>query len=75
MESIIWKPVFGTFEVAANFGPRDYTGGDLVFADKKSPYYGTHNTKNKWFNFVGDTEHKVTPFRGTRYTLVCYRWT
>ena len=56
-------------------GLGDYTWGDLVFTDKKSPYYGTHNIKNKWFKFVGDTEHKVTPFKGTRYTLVYYHWT
>ena len=56
-------------------GLGDYTGGDLVFTDKKSPYYGNHNIKNKWFKFVGDTEHKVTPFKGTRYTLVYYHWT
>jgi hypothetical protein len=46
---------------------------------KKSRYYGTHNIKNKWFKFVGDTEHKVTPSKGTRYTLACtlvyYHWT
>ena len=36
-------------------GLGDYTGGELVFSDKKSPYYGSHNIKNKWFKFVGDT--------------------
>ena len=51
-------------------GLADYTRGDLVFTNKKSPYYGAHSIKNKWFKFVGDTEHKVTPFKGTRYTLV-----
>jgi hypothetical protein len=56
-------------------GLGDYTGGDLVFTDKNSPYYGTHNIKNKWFKFVGYTEHKVTPSKRTRYTLVYYHWT
>ena len=56
-------------------GLGDYTRGDLVFTDKKMPYYGIHNIKSKWFKFVGDTEHKVTPFKGTRYTLVYYHST
>jgi hypothetical protein len=30
-------------------GLGDYTGGDLVFTNENSPYYGTHNIKNKWF--------------------------
>ena len=53
----------------------NYTGGELVFTDKKSPYYGSHNIKNKWLKFVGDTPHYVKPFKGTRYTLVYYHWT
>eukprot|EP01050_Picozoa_sp_SAG11_P012850 SAG11_NODE_1458_length_4874_cov_218.142827_2_plen_167_part_00 len=53
-------------------GLGNYTGGELVFSDKKSPYYGKHNIKNKWLKFVGDTEHYNTPFKGTRYTLVYY---
>ena len=55
-------------------GLGNYTGGELVFTDKKSPYYGTHNIKNKWLKFVGDTEHYVKPFKGERYTLVYYNW-
>ena len=55
-------------------GLGNYTGGELIFTDKKSPYYGTHNIKNKWFKFVGDTEHYVKPFKGERYTLVYYNW-
>jgi hypothetical protein len=35
----------------------DYIGGELVFTDKSSPYYGKHNIKGKWFKFVGDTPH------------------
>ena len=53
-------------------GLGNYTGGDLVFSDKSSPYHGSHNIKNKWLKFVGDTEHYVKPFKGTRYTLVYY---
>ena len=56
-------------------GLGNYTGGELVFTDKSSPNYGTHNIKNKWLKFVGDTEHYVKPFKGTRYTLVYYHWT
>ena len=56
-------------------GLGNYTGGELVFSDKKSPYHGTHNIKNKWLKFVGDTPHYVKPFKGTRYTLVYYHWT
>lgn len=56
-------------------GLGNYTGGELVFTDKKSPYYGSHNIKNKWLKFVGDTPHYVKPFKGTRYTLVYYHWT
>ena len=55
-------------------GLGNYTGGELVFSDKKSPNYGVHNIKNRWFKFVGDTEHYVKPFKGTRYTLVYYHW-
>jgi hypothetical protein len=55
-------------------GLGDYTGGELVFTDKDSPYYGTHNIKNKWLKFVGDTPHHVRPFKGERYTLVYYHW-
>ena len=55
-------------------GLGNYTGGELVFTDKKSPNYGSHNIKNKWLKFVGDTEHHVKPFKGTRYTLVYYHW-
>ena len=55
-------------------GLGNYTGGELVFTNKKSPYYGTHNIRNRWLKFVGDTEHYVKPFKGTRYTLVYYHW-
>ena len=55
-------------------GLGNYTGGELVFSDKKSPYYGPHNIKNKWLKFVGDTDHYVKKFSGTRYTLVYYHW-
>ena len=51
------------------------TTPELVFNDKKSPHHGAHNIKNKWLKFVGDTEHYVKPFKGTRYTLVYYHWT
>ena len=52
----------------------DYTGGELVFTDKASPNYGTHNIKNRWLRFDGSTEHYVKPFKGERYTLVYYHW-
>eukprot|EP01051_Picozoa_sp_SAG22_P011060 SAG22_NODE_1036_length_5904_cov_4.908355_7_plen_84_part_00 len=55
-------------------GLGNYTWGELVFTDKKSPHYGTHSIKNKWQKFTGDTEHYVKPFKGTRYTLVYYHW-
>ena len=55
-------------------GLGNYTSGELVFSDKKSPHYGTHSIKNKWLKFTGDTEHYVKPFKGTRYTLVYYHW-
>ena len=55
-------------------GLGNYTGGELNFTDKKSPHYGSHNIKNKWLKFDGSTEHHVKPFKGTRYTLVYYRW-
>ena len=55
-------------------GLGNYTGGQLVFTDKESPYYGSHNIKNKWFKFLGNTEHYVKPFKGERYTIVYYRW-
>ena len=55
-------------------GLGNYTGGGLVFSDKKSPYYGEHKIRNKWLKFVGDTDHFVKPFKGTRYTLVYYHW-
>ena len=32
-------------------GLGNYTGGDLVFNDKKSPHHGAHNIKNKWLKF------------------------
>jgi hypothetical protein len=55
-------------------GLGNYTGGELVFSDKKSPHYGTHNIKNKFLKFDGSTEHYVKPFKGERYTIVYYRW-
>jgi hypothetical protein len=55
-------------------GLGDYTGGELVFTDKASPNYGTHNIKNRWLRFDGSTEHYVKPFKGERYTLVYYHW-
>ena len=42
-------------------GLGSYTGGELVFHDKKSPHHGTHNIKNRWLKFTGDTEHSVKP--------------
>jgi hypothetical protein len=53
-------------------GLGDYTGGELVF--EKGPYEGSHNLKNRWLKFKGDTPHYVEPFTGTRYTLVYYHW-
>jgi hypothetical protein len=55
-------------------GMGNYTGGQLIFTDKDSPYYGSHNIKNKWLKFVGDTPHHVAPFTGERYSLVFYHW-
>ena len=53
-------------------GLGNYTGGKLVF--EKGPYEGSHNLKNRWLKFKGDTPHYVEPFTGTRYTLVYYHW-
>ena len=55
-------------------GLGNYTGGELVFSDKSSPHYGTHNIRNRWLKFDGSTEHYVKPFKGERYTIVYYRW-
>jgi hypothetical protein len=44
-----------------------FTGGELVFSDKKSPHYGTHNVKNKFLKFDGSTKHYVKPFKDERY--------
>ena len=55
-------------------GLGNFTGGELVFSDKKSPHYGTHNIKNKFLKFDGSTEHYVKQFKGERYTIVYYRW-
>ena len=53
-------------------GLGNYTGGELVF--EEGPYKGSHNIKNRWLKFEGDTPHFVRPFKGTRYTLVFYHW-
>jgi hypothetical protein len=53
-------------------GLGNYTGGELVFTNPKSPHYGSHNIKNKWLKFRGNTEHYVKPFKGERYTIVYY---
>ena len=53
-------------------GLGNYTGGELVFTNPKSPNYGSHNIRNRWLKFTGDTEHYVKPFKGQRYTLVYY---
>jgi hypothetical protein len=55
-------------------GLGNFTGGELVFSDKTSPHYGTHNIKNKFLKFDESTEHYVKPFKGERYTVVYYRW-
>ena len=56
-------------------GLGNYTGGELVFTNKASATHGTHNIKNKWLKFTGDTEHYVKPFKGLRYTIVYYHLT
>eukprot|EP01050_Picozoa_sp_SAG11_P018856 SAG11_NODE_2916_length_2840_cov_13.306457_2_plen_112_part_00 len=68
---------FMTFEYpGASAGPPEgpqpspASGGELVFSDKKSLYYGSHNIKNKWLKFVGDTDHFVKPFKGTRVVVI-----
>ena len=55
-------------------GLGSYTGGELVFTDKKVPHYGAHNIKNKFLKFDGSTEHYVKPSKGEHYTIVYYRW-
>ncbi len=55
-------------------GLGNYTGGELVFTEKDSPQYGSHNIRNKWLKFDGKYEHYVKPFKGTRYTIVYYSW-
>jgi len=48
----------------------DYkNGGDLVVEGKP------HNIKNKFFKFDGTKGHWVTPFSGTRYSLVFFTHT
>eukprot|EP01050_Picozoa_sp_SAG11_P023885 SAG11_NODE_4934_length_1718_cov_2.140828_2_plen_90_part_00 len=57
-------------------GLGNYTGGELVFTDKTSPHYGSHNIRNKWLKFDGRIEHNVKLFKSTRYTMVfCIWWT
>ena len=47
----------------------DFIGGDLVVEGK------TYNIKNKWKKFDGRRAHWITPFKGTRYSLVFFTHT
>jgi hypothetical protein len=47
----------------------DYEGGKLVIEGKEN------NIKNKFLNFDGTKGHWVTPFNGTRYSLVFFTHT
>lgn len=47
----------------------NFEGGKLVIEGKE------HNIKNKFLNFDGRKGHWVTPFKGTRYSLVFFTHT
>lgn len=47
----------------------DYTGGELVIEGKE------HNIKHRFKKFDGTKGHWVTPFKGTRYSLVFFTHT
>lgn len=47
----------------------DFIGGDLVVEGK------SHNIKNRLLKFDGTKGHWVTPFKGTRYSLVFFTHT
>ena len=47
----------------------DYDGGKLVIEGKE------HNIKNRFLKFDGTKGHWVTPFKGTRYSLVFFTHT
>lgn len=50
-------------------GLGDYTGGNLVIEGKE------YNIKNRFKKFDGRLGHWVTPFQGSRYTLVFFTHT
>lgn len=58
-----------------NMGPSyiialgDFTGGNLMVEGKK------HNIKNRFYKFDGTKGHWVSPFVGTRYSLVFFTHT
>ena len=47
----------------------DFEGGNLVIKGKE------YNIKNKWKKFDGTQGHWITPFEGTRYSLVFFTHT
>jgi len=84
----LWHPEFKytTIQVNKNFsskphvdknnmGPSygiamgDFTGGDLYIEGKK------HNIKNKLLKFDGTLGHWVSPYKGTRYSLIFFTHT
>jgi hypothetical protein len=47
----------------------DFTGGNLVVEGKE------HNIHNRFLKFDGTKGHWITPFNGTRYSLVFFQHT
>ena len=47
----------------------DFTGGELVIEGQ------SFNIKNKWKKFNGTLGHWITPFKGTRYSLIYFTHT
>lgn len=84
----LWHPEFKytTIQVNKNFSSKPhidknnvgpsygiamgkFTGGDLYVEGKK------HNIKNKFLNFDGTLGHWVSPYKGTRYSLIFFTHT
>lgn len=62
-----------TYQYALSLG--DFTGGRLVVATEDPKVFLSLDTRNRMTRCDGRRAHWVTPFSGTRYSLIFYRIT
>jgi hypothetical protein len=70
-KNVFCKPHVDKNNVGESYGIAmgDFTGGSLVVEGKE------HDIHNRFLKFDGRLGHWITPFRGTRYSLVFFTHT